>query len=214
MWISLNTCLSHLLQASVWPWSTLLHSLEGDPYHPPCSRLLTPQARQTPLCLKTELNVLHTVDHSSIDKSYVCIYTDIYIWTIWHSLKHQAAINTINKISSRVPSKPAFKVLPFLKYQQLDVLHMKRSWAALAHADLARNPSTEQLLAPGRKMSNMGFQWLESRVTLKPAGAACTSHVMQWTPPWQIKRRERRANWRHMRQKRAATTYSLFWTKC
>lgn len=90
----------------------------------------------------------------------------------------------------------ALKVPHFLKYQQLDVPNMKGSRATLAHADLERDPSAEL-------------------VTLKPAGAEHTSHVMHWAQHQHDKMRgERRTNGRHMRQKRAVTTHPLFGAKC
>lgn len=52
-------------------------------------------------------------------------------------------------------------------------------------------------------------------VTLKPAGAEHTSHVMHWAQHQHDKMRgERRTNGRHMRQKRAVTTHPLFGAKC
>ena len=40
----------------------------------------------------------------------------------------------------------------------------------LARADLEQDPSAERPTGSYTRMSNMGFQWLESRVSLKTAG--------------------------------------------
>lgn len=72
------------------------------------------------------------------------------------------------------------KSAPFPKISAAGHLRHERIRSYAGSCRLGAEPIHRTATGSQTGMSNMGFQWLESRATLKPAGVEHTSHVLCW----------------------------------